>query len=484
MTHFKTSIVIPTYNHCDDLLAPCVNSILTYTHMAHTELIISANGCTDNTRSYVNQLIEKFTQLGFPDHVKLVWHDAPLGFSRAVNAGIKVSTGDRVLLLNNDVILLHQNRHTWLNRLHAPFETNPRVGITTTLKLFSPQTGRHFGVFFCTLIDRKVIDKIGLLNEEYGVGAGEDTEYCLMAEHAGFEVVGVSKTRYEPSIGTNTSDFPIWHKAEGTMHDPELVPNWSVLFANNTKLVGDKFMPKSVADNTAELARMWPELLDGTKETQSLFDDVLVNNGYGLSVSHMHNKEVIDVGANVGMFSIASAALGAHHVWAVEPVGVNHEKLTRNLTHTQLSHKVTTFKLACTGVPQPPVVMSVNEHHGSNSMYKPGEQSEIVNTITFEQLMSHTYSHDVIVKLDCEGAEFDIMLHTPDQVFDRIRCIHIEIHENLHPEHKHRQVIQDRLTQLGFHRTTSKNIGMNWFDAQGNFIRWDAGDFFVETWTK
>jgi hypothetical protein len=76
------------------------------------------------------------------------------------------------------------------------------------------------------------------------------------------------------------------------------------------------------------------------------------------------------------------------------------------------------------------------------------------------------------------------MLHTPDSVFDRIRCIHIEIHENLHPEHKHRQVIQDRLTHLGFHRTTSKNIGMNWFDAQGNFVRWTPGDFFVETWIK
>ena len=39
------------------------------------------------------------------------------------------------------------------------------------------------------MIHRKVFDKIGLLNEEYGVGGGEDTEFCIEAEKAGFEVV-------------------------------------------------------------------------------------------------------------------------------------------------------------------------------------------------------------------------------------------------------------------------------------------------------
>lgn len=29
----KYSIVIPTYNHCDDLLRPCVESIYKYTDM-------------------------------------------------------------------------------------------------------------------------------------------------------------------------------------------------------------------------------------------------------------------------------------------------------------------------------------------------------------------------------------------------------------------------------------------------------------------
>lgn len=51
----KYSIIIPTLNHCDDLLVPCVNSILQYTDMSNVEIIISANGCTDNTRAKVRE---------------------------------------------------------------------------------------------------------------------------------------------------------------------------------------------------------------------------------------------------------------------------------------------------------------------------------------------------------------------------------------------------------------------------------------------
>ena len=49
----KYSIVIPTYNHLEDLLKPCIESIYKNTDMSQVELIVSANGCTDGTQEYV-----------------------------------------------------------------------------------------------------------------------------------------------------------------------------------------------------------------------------------------------------------------------------------------------------------------------------------------------------------------------------------------------------------------------------------------------
>jgi hypothetical protein len=481
---FKYSIIIPTYNHCDDLLKPCIDSVIAYSRMTDVELVISANGCTDNTRAYLDQLKTQFEHMGFGDHLTVVWHNEPLGFSRAVNAGIKASSGARVLLLNNDVILLHQPRNTWLNRLNAPFESDPTVGITSTLMLYSPQTGRDFAVFFCTMIDHRLIEQIGMLNEAYGVGAGEDTEYCFMAEEAGWRVVSVAKTRYEPSIGTNASDFPIWHKAEGTMHDPILVPNWTELFNNNTIMLQEKFTPDYLAQTPQEIAQMFPQLLIPDAATPSLFAEVFTNNSYHLSLDNVRNKEVIDIGANVGFFSVAAAALGASRVWAYEPVSVTHDKLLNNLNLTGLSHKIKCHKQAVMGVPSPPLIMGLYELHGSNSVYKHSDQSELVPVTTLADIMKQTFSHNVILKMDCEGAEFDIILDTAPEVFDRIKCIHLEIHTNLHPDHKTREVITDRLSQLGFKRIHSYNIGIYWYNAQGEVVSWTPGHYFAEMWQK
>ena len=44
-------------------------------------------------------------------------------------------------------------------------------------------------VGFCLLIKREVIDAIGLLDEQFGIGCFEDDDYCLRAIAAGFRAV-------------------------------------------------------------------------------------------------------------------------------------------------------------------------------------------------------------------------------------------------------------------------------------------------------
>ena len=45
----KYSIIIPTYNHLNDYLIPCINSIERYTDLDNYEIIVIANGCSDQT---------------------------------------------------------------------------------------------------------------------------------------------------------------------------------------------------------------------------------------------------------------------------------------------------------------------------------------------------------------------------------------------------------------------------------------------------
>lgn len=230
----KYSVVIPTYNHCDDFLKPCIESILKYTTPQTIELIVSANGCTDNTKQYLDYLKTNHPEL----KLKVVWSDVPLGYPKATNLGIQAATTNKIVLLNNDTVLLDQEKDTWLNLLNSSFE-DPACGISCVIKEYSKTMHRDYAVFFCVMIDKKVFDTIGHLNEEYGTGSGEDMEFCIHAEDAGFKICQVvEKQRLDKKYFTGA--FPIYHFGEGTVHDETLVPNWKSTFLKNALTVAKK----------------------------------------------------------------------------------------------------------------------------------------------------------------------------------------------------------------------------------------------------
>lgn len=228
----RCSIVIPTYNNCEKYLKPCIDSIIKYTDMTDVELVVSANGCTDNTFEYL-----RYLKTAIP-HLVIAWDADPLGYSKATNIGINLCTADKIILLNNDTVLLDQVKNYWVDVFDQPFN-NPKCGISCIIKGMSEPAGRDFAVFFCVMIHRKVFDKIGLLNEEYGVGGGEDTEFCIEAEKAGFEVIEVLNKTWEGF--QYVGGFPIYHKGEGTMHDPDLVQGWDNIFLRNSLKLAKKY---------------------------------------------------------------------------------------------------------------------------------------------------------------------------------------------------------------------------------------------------
>lgn len=236
----KYSIVIPTYNKCDELLKPCIESIFKYTDMTDVELVISANGCTDNTGEYLDELHYRFDTIGFVNHLKIVWNDEPLGYAGATNAGVRHSTGEKIVLLNNDTVLLDQHKNLWLNLLNLPFTIKHNCGVSSPIKQHSTEAGHDFAVFFCAMIDRKVFQQIGLLNEEYGIGSGEDIEFCIEAERAGFGVYEcIEKQHMSPTMYTGS--FPIYHRGEATMLDESLVKDYRRIFKENGLKLARKY---------------------------------------------------------------------------------------------------------------------------------------------------------------------------------------------------------------------------------------------------
>jgi len=223
----KYSIVIPTYNHCDDLLKPCIESIIKYTDLDNVEIIIVANGCTDNTKDYANNLNENF---------KIIWSDEPLGYTKATNLGIKESTGDYVILLNNDCVLLGQEKNTWINRLEKPF-LSPSIGMTGVLELFDPTANIDFLVFFCVMIKREVFNKIGILDEIFSPGFGEDIDFAARMRKFGYDYISVEE--FFTENGKVYTNFPIWHRNNQTFGKET---TYKDVVKRNQKILFDRYL--------------------------------------------------------------------------------------------------------------------------------------------------------------------------------------------------------------------------------------------------
>jgi GT2 family glycosyltransferase/tetratricopeptide (TPR) repeat protein/SAM-dependent methyltransferase len=201
-----TSIVILTHNQLE-FTRQCVDSIRLVTDEP-IELVFVDNGSTDATPEYLRALAAT------DPRVKVITNNSNRGFPAGCNQGIAAATGRQILLLNNDTLVTTG----WLSRLLHALHSNPAIGLVGPCtdnvsgeqavptnfdgiesldgfawdwaKMHDRQiedTDRLVG--FCLVIRRELIEKIGVLDERFGIGCYEDDDYCRRALAAGFRAV-------------------------------------------------------------------------------------------------------------------------------------------------------------------------------------------------------------------------------------------------------------------------------------------------------
>jgi len=216
----KVSIIIPTFNRCDKLLKPCLESILRTTDLTDVEIIVVANGCTDNTVEYVKSLSKDITLIVDPN---------PLGYSKATNLGLKASSGEFIVCLNNDTII---QDGSWLAQLQKPFQNDSKMGVVGPI--MHTEVGLDFIIFFCACISRKALETVGLLDESFGIGGMEDVDFCHRAKLAGFNIATTD--------GQRRSNFPIIHYGEQTVWDLDIGRDgWERVFTANQQKLAEKW---------------------------------------------------------------------------------------------------------------------------------------------------------------------------------------------------------------------------------------------------
>jgi GT2 family glycosyltransferase len=201
----RVSVIIPTLNRAHDVIR-CIESIASSGDTSAVEVVVVDDASNSEHRELM-ALINGITLISLTDNQ---------GFAGAVEAGVAASSGEFLMLLNNDTEVLPN----WLDSLVGDFDVHPEVGIVGSMILqgdmtvqevgavvWSDGSAAHFGrgaspmerftrrrrpVDYCSgaslLIRRQLWEQIGGFDPQFAPAYYEDTDLCFAARREGYEV--------------------------------------------------------------------------------------------------------------------------------------------------------------------------------------------------------------------------------------------------------------------------------------------------------
>jgi GT2 family glycosyltransferase len=199
-----TSIIIPSHNGLP-LLKLAIDSINRYTDVHRTpyEIIVVDNGSEDRTCEWCEE-----------QRIRFVSYSRQTGYPLACNAGMRVASGDYMMLLNNDVIATEN----WLLNLLLALTGHNSTGMVGPVTNYASgkqmveytfqtvdefqriargvnrsnpkrweETNRLIGM--CMLFKRHVYEAVGELDLRFSPGHYEDDDYCMRIRQAGYKLL-------------------------------------------------------------------------------------------------------------------------------------------------------------------------------------------------------------------------------------------------------------------------------------------------------
>jgi GT2 family glycosyltransferase len=205
-------IIVPVYNGLE-YLEPLFRSIAANTSRPYRLIVVEDASPDSRVRVLLKQLLSSFG-----DDTVLLENEQNAGFVRSVNRAVK-ETRDHFVILNSDT----EVPPGWLDRLMKPILEMDKIASTTPFtnsgticsfprfvednpifeglelelvdKVFQKvrfQQNTHTipsGVGFCMGVNKDVVAKIGMFDEVFGKGYGEENDWCLRAQALGYSNV-------------------------------------------------------------------------------------------------------------------------------------------------------------------------------------------------------------------------------------------------------------------------------------------------------
>jgi FkbM family methyltransferase len=144
------------------------------------------------------------------------------------------------------------------------------------------------------------------------------------------------------------------------------------------------------------------------------------------------NEVIVDIGAHIGTFAVLAASKVPHGaVHAIEACEDTFNLLCINAALNGMAN-VSTHHLAISDGEGYCTLYHDSHNWGHSMVHQLSYLSETVACCTLHQFFDKTQIESCsLVRMNCEGAEFPILLATPREVLRRVRIMSIDYHCDL-----------------------------------------------------
>lgn len=202
--------------------------------------------------------------------------------------------------------------------------------------------------------------------------------------------------------------------------------NWYILPFDFLFFLKNKKVVYHLKDSTSYIARI--NRLDTT-----VINEIRIFRIYDLLLAKLKPKAtILDIGAHIGVFSIyAARQIKNSSIFAYEPLDENYDLLYSNIEINKLNKRVHPYKLGVAKKNEKRFLFISHNNSGGHSLYSTNKEKVTIETISLQQVFQKNKIKQCdLLKMDCEGSEYEILFSTPSKYLKKIKNIAMEYHAN------------------------------------------------------
>jgi FkbM family methyltransferase len=200
------------------------------------------------------------------------------------------------------------------------------------------------------------------------------------------------------------------------------------------------------------------------KNDKLLFDEIFEYNSYNVLEEEIKGKNILDIGANIGYFSIFISFFEPAKIIAVEPLSEAYALLRHNtlrINNIQIIKLIVYSSDGDIKTIYNPIAKNSTYYNTSDSNVWHADKGEKVETISLASLLNmFDDNNNVVVKMDIEGSEYDVLMNVTQETMNKISVLYLETHLKLHPIYKGLQVMHNKLQSFNFEKVWTAPMTM------------------------